>query len=82
LSFGEDGKYSAMWKDCYSFDLIKRQFGPLLVLNGSHIINDSILDFKKLTFEMILLIHHPKLWKDFSYKSIENEVNHYYLTSP
>jgi len=53
-----------------------------LVLNGRNIINDNIINFKKLTFEMIVLIYHSKLWKDFPYNSIVNEVNNYYLTSP
>jgi len=82
LPFWEDGQYSSEWKNYYSSDLIKTQFEPLLVLNGNNIIEDNIFDFKNLTFEMILLIYHPKLWEDFSYKSIVNEVNHYYLTSP
>ena len=81
LPLWEDDTYSQVWKKYYSSDLVITECGHLLVLDGNNIIENNILEFESITFDMILMIYHPQLQEDYLYKKTLNEVNNYYLTS-
>ena len=78
LPFWIDDTYSKVWKNYYFSSLIKTQHEPMLVLDGNTIIQENILEISSITFNMVLMIYHSKLWEDYSYKMVVNEVNHYY----